>query len=184
MDDNIILDLFFSRNEDAIRRTNEAYGRRLSSLAYNIVKNNEDAEECVNSTYMRAWNTIPPQRPAYFFAYLAKICRRLAFDRLDWNHAAKRHAEVVSLSQELDLCIPDIRNSDEMSMRDLGQLLDSFLRSLDRENRIIFMRRYWYADSVSQIADRFGLSQNAVSMRLTRCREKLRTYLEKEGVHV
>lgn len=184
MDDNIILDLFFIRNEDAIRRTGEAYGRRLFSLAYNIVKNDEDAEECVNSTYLKAWDTIPPQWPVYFFAYLAKICRHLAFDRLDWNHAAKRQAEVVSLSQEMDLCIPDNRTSDELSARELGQVLDSFLRSLDRENRIIFMRRYWYADSVSQIANRFGLSQSAVSMRLARCREKLRTYLEKEGVHV
>jgi len=184
MDDKIILDLFFLRNEDAIRRTGETYGRRLFSLAYNIVKNEEDAEECVNSTYLRAWDSIPPQRPAYFFAYLAKICRHLALDRLDWNQAAKRSAEVVSLSQEMELCIPDNRSRDELSARELGRILDSFLRSLDRENRIIFMRRYWYADSVSQIARRFGISQEAVSMRLNRCRKKLRLYLAKEGVYV
>lgn len=184
MDDNKIIDLFFARNEDAIKCTGEAYGRRLFHLADNILKNDEDAEECVSSTYMKAWDSIPPQRPKFFFAYLAKICRNLALDRLDKKTAAKRNAEIVSLSQEIELCIPDDRSSEEISMKELGTLLDSFLHALSRENRMIFMRRYWFADSVAQIAKRYGMSESAVTMRLSRTREKLRAYLTKEGINV
>lgn len=184
MDDERIIELFFRRNEDAIKYTNENYGKRLFNLANNITKNDEDAEECVNSTYMKTWNTIPPQCPSFFFAYIAKICRHLALDRFDWNRAAKRQAEIVSLSYELEMCIPDSRSADELKAKELGAILDSFLHSLSRENRIIFMRRYWYADSVGQIAKRFEMSEGAVSMRLNRCREKLRAHLEKEGVCV
>lgn len=184
MDDERIIELFFQRDEDAIKYTSESYGKRLFNLADNITKNDEDAEECVNSTYMKAWNTIPPQCPSFFFAYIAKICRHLALDRFDWGKAAKRQAELVSLSCELEMCIPDNRSTDELRAKELSAILDSFLHSLNRENRIIFMRRYWYADSVAQIAKRFGMSENAVSMRLKRSREKLRVYLEKEGVYV
>ena len=184
MDDERIIELFFQRNEDAIKYTNETYGKRLFHLADNITKNNEDAEECVNSTYMKTWNTIPPKCPSFFFAYIAKICRHIALDRFDWNKAAKRRAEIVSLSHELEMCIPDSRNADELQAKELGAILDSFLHSLSRENRIIFMRRYWYADSVTQIAKRYEMSESAVSMRLSRSREKLRAYLEKEGVYV
>ena len=182
MDDERIIELFFQRKEDAIIYTNETYGKRLFHLADNITKNDKDAEECVNSTYMKTWNTIPPKCPSFFFAYIAKICRHLALDRFDWNKAAKRQAEIVSLSYELEMCIPDSRSADELQAKELGAILDSFLHSLSRENRIIFMRRYWYADSVSQIAKRFELSESAISMRLNRSREKLRAYLEKEGV--
>lgn len=184
MDDERIIELFFQRNEDAIRYTNEAYGKRLFHLADNITKNVEDAEECVNSTYMKTWNTIPPKCPSFFFAYIAKICRHIALDRFDWNKAAKRRAEIVSLSCELEMCIPDSRSADELQAKELGAILDLFLHSLSRENRLIFMRRYWYADSVTQIAKRFEMSESAVSMRLSRSREKLRAYLEKEGVYV
>lgn len=182
MDDERIIELYFQRNEDAIKYTNEAYGKRLFHLADNIIKNDEDAEECVNSTYMKTWNTIPPQCPSFFFAYIAKICRHLALDRFDWNKAAKRQAEIVSLSYELEMCIPDNRSTDELHSKELGAMLDSFLHTLSRENRIIFMRRYWYADSVTRIAKCFEMSESAVSMRLNRSREKLRAYLEKEGV--
>src|SRR5699024_11002399 len=103
MDDSKIIELFFLRNEDAIPHTHDIYGRRLFILADNIVKDDQDAEESVNDTYMKAWDTIPPQKPTHFFAYLAKICRNFALDKLDWKHAAKRNAEVVSLTQEMEL---------------------------------------------------------------------------------
>ena len=182
MEDERIIKLYFQRNEDAIKYTSEKYGKRLFNLADNITKNNEDAEECVNSTYMKTWNTVPPKCPNFFFAYIAKICRHLALNRFDWNKAVKRQAEIVSLSYELEMCIPDSRSADELQAKELGEILDSFLHSLSRENRIIFMRRYWYADSVSQISRRFEMSESAISMRLNRSREKLRAYLEKEGV--
>ena len=182
MNDKDIIQLYFNRDQSALSATAKKYGKYCTSIAKNILGNNEDAEECVNSTYMKTWNTIPPKCPSFFFAYIAKICRHLALDRFDWNKAAKRQAEIVSLSYELEMCIPDSRSKDELQAKELGAILDSFLHSLSRENRIIFMRRYWYADSVAQIAKRFDMSENAVSMRLNRSREKLRAYLEKEGV--
>ena len=106
MNDEQIIQLFFTRNEDAIRQTDGRYGAKLIRLSENIVGSREDAQECVNDTYLKAWNTIPPTKPIHFFAYLAKICRHLAFDRLDWNNAAKRKAEVVALTQEMEECIP------------------------------------------------------------------------------
>ena len=184
MEDSKIIDLFFARNEDAIRHTADTYGRRLFTLAGNIVKNEEDAEESVSDTYMKAWETIPPTRPAYFFAYLAKICRHFALGKLDWKNAAKRHAEVVSLTQEMELCIPDRNREAQLEAKELGQILDSFLRTLTPENRMVFMRRYWYVDTIAEIAARYGITESAVQMRLNRTRAKLLSYLEKEGVRV
>ena len=184
MEDSKIIELFFARNEDAIRHTDDTYGRRLFMLADNIVKNDQDAEESVSDTYMKAWETIPPHKPNYFFAYLAKICRHFAFGKLDWNTAAKRKAEVVSLTQEMELCIPDNRQEAIMEGKELGRILDAFLRTLTPENRMVFLRRYWYVDTVAEIAVRYGISESAVMMRLSRTRAKLCTYLDKEGIRV
>ena len=184
MEDSKIIELFFARNEDAIRQTDSTYGRRLFHLADGIVRNDQDAEESVSDTYMKAWGTIPPHKPQYFFAYIARICRHFALDKLDWNNAAKRKAEVVSLTQEMELCVPDPQREREMSGKELGMVLDSFLRTLTPENRVVFMRRYWYADSIGEIAARYGIGESAVQMRLNRTRAKLCTYLEKEGIRV
>lgn len=184
MKDAKIIELYFARNEDAIRYTDISYGRRLHRLAQSIVNSAEDAEESVNDTYLRAWETIPPQKPTHFFAYLAKICRNLALNRLDWKNAAKRKAEVVRLTEEMEVCIPDARRDREVEARELGAALDAFLRTLTPENRMVFLRRYWYVDTISEIARRYGLSESAVQMRLIRTREKLRTYLAKEGIAV
>ena len=184
MDDKKIIELFLARNEDAIKHTDDTYGRRLFHLADNIVRNDQDAEESVNDTYMKAWNTIPPRKPQYFFAYIAKICRHFALDKLDWNNAAKRKAEIVSLTQEMELCIPDARQEWTLSGKELGRVLDLFLRTLTPENRVVFMRRYWYADSIAEISARYGIGESAVQMRLSRTKAKLCTYLEKEGIRV
>ena len=184
MDDKKIIELFLARNEDAIKHTDDTYGRRLFHLADNIVRNDQDAEESVNDTYMKAWNTIPPRKPQYFFAYIAKICRHFALDKLDWNNAAKRKAEIVSLTQEMELCIPDTRQEWTLSGKELGRILDLFLRTLTPENRVVFMRRYWYADSIAEISARYGIGESAVQMRLSRTKAKLCTYLEKEGIRV
>ena len=184
MEDSRIIALFFARNEDAIKHTDDTYGRRLYQLADNIVHNGQDAEESVSDTYLKAWETIPPHRPKYFFAYIAKICRNFALDRLDWNSAAKRNAEVVSLTQEMELCIPDTERDRELEGKELGRILDTFLRTLTPENRVVFLRRYWYVDSIAEIAVRYGISESAVQMRLNRTRAKLCTYLEKEGIRV
>lgn len=182
MNDHNIIELFFARDEAAIGHTQDKYGTRLFTTASNILRNDQDAEESVSDTYLRAWETIPPQRPRYFFAYLAKICRNFALKKLDWNNAAKRKAEVVTLTQELELCIPD--RSRDMDNLELGQILDAFLRTLTPDNRLVFLRRYWYGDPISVIAARYDLSESAVNMRLNRTRAKLRAHLEKEGIPV
>ena len=182
MDDKTIIDLYFARNETAIRHTDDTYGRRLFHLADNIVHNDQDAEESVSDTYMKAWETIPPLRPKYFFGYLAKICRHFALDKLDWRNAAKRKAEVVSLTQEMELCIPDTTREAEIEGKELGRILDAVLREQTPENRMVFMRRYWYGDAVTQIAKEMGISPHTASVRLFRIRKKLQRYLQKEGM--
>lgn len=184
MEDSKILELFFARNEDAIKYTDETYGRRLYYLADKIVQNGQDAEESVSDTYLKAWDSIPPHKPQYFFAYIARICRNFALDKLDWKNAAKRKAEIVSLTQEMEACVPDAVRDRILEGKELGMILDSFLRTLSAENRMIFMRRYWFADTVAEIAVRYGISESAVRMRLNRTRDKLAIYLKQEGVHL
>ena len=184
MDDSKIIELFFARNEDAIKHTDDTYGRRLFHLADNIVHNDQDAEESVNDTYMKAWDTIPPQRPEHFFAYIAKICRNFALKKIDWQKAKKRNAEVVTLTQEMENCIPDTYRDMEADERELGRILDAFLRTLTPENQMVFLRRYWYVDTIAEIAVRYGISESAVQMRLNRTRSKLAMYLAKEGIKV
>ena len=184
MDDKKIIALFLDRDEDAIRHTADAYGGWLFRLADNILRNEPDAEESVSDTYWKAWQTIPPTIPNRLFAYLAKICRNFALKKLDWRAAAKRSAEVVSLTQEMENCIPDTVREREVEARELGRILDGFIRSQNEENQLIFLRRYWYVDTVSEIAERYGLSEGAVQMRLNRMKTKLAAYLEKEGIRL
>ena len=184
MDDNKIVELLFARNEDGIKHMDDTYGRRLFALADNIVRNDQDAEESVSDTYMKAWDTIPPKKPMHLFAYLAKICRNFALKKLDWKQAAKRNAEVVSLTQEMETCIPDTSRDREIEAKELGRILDAFLRTLTEENLLVFMRRYWYVDTIAEIAARYGISESAVNMRLNRTRAKLSAYLKKDGICV
>ena len=142
----------------------------------------EDAEESVSDTYLKAWETIPPTRPVFFYAYLAKICRFLSMGKLDWNNAAKRKAEVVTLSDELACCIPDVSREQQLQSQELGALLNDFLATLSDENRRIFLRRYWYGESIGEIAQRFRLGESNVKTKLMRTRNALWAFLEKEGV--
>ena len=184
MNDLNIIDLYWARKEQAIEETDKLYGRTLLGLSLRILQNKQDAEENVYDTYMRTWESIPPQRPAYFKAFLTKICRCLALDRLDWRKAAKRNAELVSLTEEMASCIPDKRLEDQMEGRELGKLLEQFLSTLPKESRLIFLRRYLYLDTVAQIATRYGFSESKVKMQLKRTRSKLHAYLNKEGVTI
>ena len=184
MEDNQILNLYFRRSEQAIKETDTKYGNYCFRIAYQILASREDAEESVSDTYLKAWDTIPPHKPQYFFAYIARICRNFALDKLDWKNAAKRKAEIVSLTQEMEACVPDAVRDRTLEGKELGMILDSFLRTLSAENRMIFMRRYWFADTVAEIAVRYGISESAVRMRLNRTRDKLAGYLKQEGVHL
>lgn len=184
MEDAKIIELYWARNEDAIRETEASYGRKLNALAKKILWSREDAEESVNDTYMRAWGAIPPHRPKYFYAFLAAVCRRLSLDKLDWKMAAKRNAEVVSLTEEMELCIPDARRDREMESRELGRLLDAFLDSIPKDSRLIFLRRYWYMDTIGEIAQRYGMTESKVKMQISRTKAKLCTFLEQEEIYV
>lgn len=184
MEDTKIIELFWRRNEDAIAETDAAYGRRLRALSNKILNNPEDAEESVSDTYMKTWEAIPPRRPKYFYAFLASICRHLSFHRLDWRLAAKRNAEVVSLTQEMELCIPDASRDRIPEEKELGKAINSFLAALPKESRLIFMRRYWHVDTIAEIAARYGMSESKVKMQLSRTRDKLRKYLESEEIYI
>jgi len=184
VEDAKIIDLYFARSEDAICQTDAVYGGKLFSLADRILHNAQDAEESVNDTYMKTWETIPPCRPTYFYGYLAKICRHFALGKLDWKTASKRKAEVVSLTDEMELCIPDKRKEAELEAKEIGRLLNIFLESLSQESRVIFLRRYWFCDTIAEIAQRYGISESKVKMRLLRTRVQLADYLNKEGITV
>ncbi len=184
MEDAQIIALFFARDEQAVKETDTAYGRKLFSLSNRILDNREDAEESVSDTYMETWKSIPPKHPKYFYAFLASICRNLSLNRLDWKLAAKRNAEMVALTEEMETCIPDRRQEGEYDRMELRRILESFLESLSKESRLIFLRRYLYVDTVSEIAVRYGISESKVKTQLHRSRKKLYAALQKEGIAV
>ena len=184
MEDMQIITLFLARNEDAIRHTDDTYGRRLYHLADGILRSGQDAEESVSDTYLAAWESIPPHRPSFFFAFLAAICRNLSLNKLDWKLAAKRRAEVVTLTEEMETCIPDSGYERTVTGKEIGNAMDAFLEGLPKDSRLIFLRRYWYADSIAEIARRYGMTESKVKMQLARTKEKLRIFLEKEEIGV
>lgn len=184
MEDAKIIALLFDRNEQAIQEIDIAYGRKLYILSNRILNNSEDAEESVSDTYMETWKSIPPKHPKYFYAFLAALCRHLSLNRLDWNLAAKRNAEVVALTQEMESCIPDSRQAAQLNRRELKRMLEAFLDELTPENRLIFLRRYLYVDTVAEISARYAISESKVKTQLHRTRKKLQKYLAKEGIVV
>ena len=175
MEDNAIIELYWQRSQNAISETAAKYGGRLNSLSMNILHSREDAEECVNDTYHAAWNTLPPQRPGFFFAYLAKLTRNFSFSRYDYYHAKKRGATVVELSSELE---------QKMESKEIGRIVSEFLHSQSPEMRRVFVRRYWYLDSIQTISEAYGISESKVKSMLFRMRGKLREHFEKEGVEL
>ena len=184
MEDKKIIELFWARNEDAIAEADATYGRKLRALANKILNNREDAEESVSDTYMKTWEIIPPQRPNYFYAFIASICRHLSFHKVDWKQAAKRNAEVVALTDEMELCIPDTSHERELEGKEIGRLLNAFLATLPKETRLIFLRRYWYFDTIAAICRDTGSSESRVKSMLYHTRRKLREHLEREGIEL
>lgn len=185
MEDNAIIELYWQRSQNAISETAAKYGGRLNSLSMNILHSREDAEECVNDTYHAAWNTLPPQRPNFFFAYLAKLTRNFSFSRYDYYHAQKRGATVVELSDELENCIPAPNDLEQkMESKEIGRIVSEFLHSQSPEMRRVFVRRYWYLDSIQTISEAYGISESKVKSMLFRMRGKLREHFEKEGVEL
>ncbi|MCD8119636.1 MAG: sigma-70 family RNA polymerase sigma factor [Lachnospiraceae bacterium] len=189
MNDNQIVELYFQRDETAISETSEKYGGFCLGIAKNILGNSEDAEECVNDTWLKAWGSIPPARPRNLRAWLGKVVKRLALDRWRKNHAKKRGADgesTVSLDQildELDDCVPSGENVEsEMDRQELTFFLNSWLRELPEDDCVLFLKRYWNGDPVKALAEESGETVMAVTMRLYRLRVKLRKALEESGL--
>lgn len=182
LDDSKIIDLFFERSEQAIMELSAKYGSTCNKISYNILNNYLDAEECVNDAYLAAWNTIPPQIPKTLKGYVFSIVRKLSISKYHANSALKRNSHYDIALDELEACLASsVTVDDEIAVKELSRLLDNFLDTLDKESRIMFVRRYWYSDSVSAVAERFNISNNNAALRLSRIRDKLRKYLRKEG---
>ena len=182
MEDSKIIALFFARSEQAITELSSKYGRLCMHLANNILGNQQDSEECVNDAYLGAWNTIPPQKPNPLQAYICKIVRNIAIAKYHANTALKRNSQYDVALDELEHCLssPDTADS-KLQAKELSHLINRFLESLDTTSRVMFVRRYWYSDSVSDIAETFHMRPNSVSVQLSRIRTKLRKFLIKEG---
>lgn len=185
MEDNAILDLFFARNEQAIQEVDCKYGPLCRKLSYNILNNEQDAEECVSDSYLGLWNTIPPQRPNPLVSFLCRIVRNRSVARYHTNTAVKRNGAYDAALSEIEPCLasPDDPQT-ELEVKELTHLLEQFLDGLTRENRVIFLRRYWFSDSYADIANQVGLTEKNVSVRLTRIRAQLRTHLIRNEVFV
>ena len=185
MEDNRIVELYFERSEAAISETQKKYGKYCQYIAYSILNSQLDAEECVNDTYIRAWESIPPQRPQILKSFLGKITRNIALDRYDRLHALKRGGNAGLALEEIGECIPDTKDGREMSDEiALKEAINGFLASLPKQTRIIFMRRYWYLSPIAHISGDLGLSVNNVKVILMRTRKKFKEYLEKEGISI
>ena len=184
MEDQQIVDLYWQRNEKALSQTQKKYGKYCHSIAFAILYSSEDAEECVNDTLLRAWSAIPPARPGRLSTFLGKITRNLAIDRLDKNTAQKRSGPVEIVLDELSECIPDTDAENPTDKIALSDAINSFLASLDREARVMFMQRYWYALPIKSIARELEKSENYVKVTLMRTRNKFKEHLEKEGIVV
>ena len=184
MDDRQIIALYNKRSEAALSETAKKYGRYCRTIAYNILFNEEDSEECVNDTWLRAWESIPPQCPERLSAFLGKITRNLALNRYKHKNREKRGGgQTLLVLEELSECIPGTDSTEEaVEEVILTEVLNRFLEDLPAEKRKVFLRRYWYLSSVKEIAADFGLSESNVKMTLLRLRSKLKQTLEKEGI--
>ena len=186
MTDEEIIHLYWDRNEDAITETADKYGSYIYTISYNILRNNEDSEECVNDTYNRTWNSIPPNRPSCLRAFLGRIVKNLSLNRYKEQRAAKRGGDSIELILEEIAEIASDREGPEDSAieKALIKAINDFLGDLPKDKRIIFVRRYWYLDPTAEIAAQCGMSDAAVRARLSRLRKRLKYHLGSKGVEL
>lgn len=185
MEDTEIVELYWIRSERAIAESYKKYGAYCFAVADNILKSAEDSRECVNDTWLRAWNVIPPKRPDVLRMFFAKITRNLSLDKIRRKNAVKRGGGVGEVTAELEECVTGVVFiEDTLDEKLLSESIDGFLRGIPKRDRQFFLRRYFFAEAVSDIAKRFGASENTVSVSLHRTREKLKKHLEKEGFFV
>lgn len=185
MEDSAIIDLYWNRDQRAISETAGKYGPFLLRLVWNILRSRSDAEECVNDTYLRAWNAIPPARPAAFRAWLGRIARNLSLDRWKAARTQRRGDGMEVLLGELTECVPAPRGVEQhLEDQEIASLISGFLRRLPAESRRFFLRRYWYGQELADIAEEQGCGVGKVKSSLFRTRKALRAYLEKEGIEL
>ena len=184
MDDLNIIELYFARDEQAIKETDAKYGRLCHRIAYNILNSYEDSEECVNDTYIGVWNAIPPTRPSNFTAFVCRITRNLSLKRIEAMARQKRsQATLVSL-EELAEVLPDEHIAIGISDEDIGKAINDFLRNEKDDVRNVFIRKYYFFDSIDEIAKRYGFTKSKVKNMLYHTRNKLKDHLIKEGVKI
>lgn len=182
MDDNALIELFWERSPEAVELTQQKYGALCRSLAGRLLRCAEDVEECLNDTLVSLWDAIPPARPVHLAAYISRITRNLAMKRLSYLSADKRAGEAMVSFDELEECVStDADPAKILEGRELEAAVAAFLEAQDRESRVYFLRRYWFFDSVKEIAARYGVSESKVKVRLFRTRSRLKEYLVKEG---
>lgn len=184
MDDTGIIELYFARNEKALTETAEKYGKLCHSLAFNILNSYEDSEECVNDTYKVCWENIPPQFPKNLKYYLCKITRNLSLKKYEYLTRDKRSRNMTVSFEELEEILPDSLIADNIDNNEIGRLINEFLKTQDKETQNIFVRKYYFFDSVKDISKRYSFSQSKVKNILYRTRNKLKSYLESEGVYI
>lgn len=184
MDDLQIIELYFQRDEQAVRETDAKYGRLCHRIAYNILGSREDSEECVNDAYMGIWNAIPPARPSNFTAFVCRITRNLSLKRLEFLTREKRSRDVAVSLEELEAVLPDERVRPDMDDEALGGLISRFLRGQKEESRNVFIRKYYFFDSIGEIAERYSFTESKVKNMLFHTRNKLKAYLIKEGIEI
>lgn len=183
--DEEIVELYFQRDELAIAKSQEKYGGYCYTIGYNILYSNEDTEECVNETWLKAWNAIPPKKPSRLGAFFGKITRFIALDKYKSGKRQKRGGEFSLVIEELDECIPDgMRTEDCIDKALIAKAIQCFLEDLSEQDRAVFLARYWYAYAVKDVAEKYSLNLNTVKSSLLRSRYKLKACLEKEGIHV
>lgn len=183
MDDQSIVQLFFERSERALAELDAKYGKLCHTLSRNILNSRQDAEECVNDAYLGVWNTVPPARPDPLRAYLCKIVRNVSLKLYHRKRAEKRNSAYDVAMQELEDCLPAPNTVEaELEAKELARVIEGFLDTLSGENRVIFLRRYWFSDPYADIAKRTGISEKSVSMRLVRIRKQMRQYLVEREV--
>lgn len=185
MEDERIIDLFFARSGDAVAELDRKYGISMIKISKNILQNGSDAEECLNDAYLAVWNSIPPARPEPLSAYVHKVIRNVSLKRYRGDTAAKRdRRNTVSLEEIGDALRVGAQTDDAADSAELTGLINSFLSSLDRTNLYVFMRKYWYFDSADRIAEKLGITEASVYMRLDRMKKKLKKHLEQNGVTI
>ena len=185
MEDARIVDLYFERNEAAIAETAAKYGAFCHGVAFHILSVRADADECVNDTYLRAWNAIPPQRPAQLGAWLGKVVRNTALDLWKKNHRQKRSAGMEQLLEEWQDCVPSPQTVErELEEQELTEVINGWLLSLPQKDRILFVRRYWAGESVRELAGAYGMTPNGLAKRMLKLRQRLKHTLEQEGYSI